>query len=287
MFRIDSIEGNTQRLDGGAMYGNCPRALWQKWSQPDERNRILLSCRGLLIRDGSRTVLLETGIGACFEPKLRDRFGVVEQEHVLVHSLAKLGVQPSDIDVIVLSHMHFDHVGGMLTPWAANCSPALVFPHASVVIGKSAWKRSLHPHSRDRASFIPTLTKLLEEAGKVVLVDGPSCPSLPSDTYSFHYSDGHTPGLTMTRVKTPRGPVTFVGDLIPATPWVHLPITMGYDRYPERLIDEKKALLDRVIAEKGWVYFTHDPEVAICRIRKNEEGKYEAFDRQTKVAWSD
>ncbi len=123
MFRLDSIEGNTQRLDGGAMYGNCPRPVWQKWSSPDERNRIPLSCRALLIRDGSRTVLLETGIGAFFEPKLQDRFGIVEKEHVLLQSLAALDVLPEDIDVVVLSHMHFDHAGGLLTGWHAERPP--------------------------------------------------------------------------------------------------------------------------------------------------------------------
>ncbi|MBL8944617.1 MAG: MBL fold metallo-hydrolase, partial [Myxococcales bacterium] len=116
--KIDSVAGNTQRLDGGAMFGNAPMAVWRKWCPPDAHNRIALACRAMLVReDSGRTVLLETGIGAFFEPAMRERFGVVEDRHVLIDSLAELGVTPRDIDVIVLSHMHFDHAGGMLAPW--------------------------------------------------------------------------------------------------------------------------------------------------------------------------
>ncbi len=287
MFRIDSLPGNTQRLDGGAMYGNCPRPVWEKWSPPDERHRILLACRALLVRDGTRTVLLETGIGTFFEPKLQDRFGVVESDHVLLQSLAALGVSPKDVDVVVLSHLHFDHAGGMLTPWQQDVQPELVFPNASFVVGRKAWERATHPHPRDRASFIPRLHELLEATGRLELVDGSSCESLPSDTYGFCYSDGHTPGLTMARVRTPRGTLTFVGDLIPGAPWVHLPITMGYDRFPELLIEEKKSLLDRVMAEDGWLFFTHDPHVSACRVRVSDKGKYEPTDTLASVCWVD
>lgn len=287
MFRLDSIEGNTQRLDGGAMYGNCPRPVWQKWSPPDDRHRIALACRGLLVREDNRTVLFETGIGAFFEPKLQDRYGVVESRHVLLQSLDQLGVLPEDIDVVVLSHLHFDHAGGMLTAWSETDAPRLVFPNATVVVGKAAWDRAMNPHPRDRASFIPALHDLLAASGRLELVDGPRCDTLPATTYSFSFSDGHTPGLTMTRVSTPRGPITFVGDLIPGAPWVHLPITMGYDRYPELLIDEKKSLLDRVIEEAGWVFFTHDPQVSACRVRRNEKGKYEAIDPLRLLSWND
>src|SRR5687767_2398350 len=116
--RLVSIDGNTQRLDGGAMFGNCPRPVWEKWAPPDDRHRITLACRALLVREANgRNVLLEAGIGAFFEPKLRERFGVQEDRHVLLESLAKAGLAPDDVDVIVLSHLHFDHAGGVLAAW--------------------------------------------------------------------------------------------------------------------------------------------------------------------------
>jgi glyoxylase-like metal-dependent hydrolase (beta-lactamase superfamily II) len=253
---------------------------------PDELHRISLACRSLLVRDkGGRNVLLETGIGAFFSPKYRERFGVQEEEHVLLHSLKELGLAPSDIDVIVLSHLHFDHAGGLLLPWAeSHPEPRLAFPKAHYVVGVEAWGRARDPHPRDKASFIPGLCDLLEATGRLELVEGERSDTL-GEAYSFTYSQGHTPGLTLTRVQSPRGPVTFMGDLIPGTPWVHLPITMGYDRYPELLIEEKAAMLERVIREDGWAFFTHDPETAASKIAQDERGKYHAVEKLAQLRW--
>ena len=116
--KLWSLMGNSQKLDGGAMFGNAPRALWGRWAAPDDENRIDLACRALLATPlNGRTVLFEAGIGAFFDPKLRERYGVVEDRHVLLDSLAAAGFKPSDIDVVVLSHLHFDHAGGLLQPY--------------------------------------------------------------------------------------------------------------------------------------------------------------------------
>ena len=284
--RLDSVSGNTQRLDGGAMFGNVPRALWQKWAPPDAANRILLACRCLLVRDDrGRTILFEAGIGAFFEPKLRERFGVEEPDHVLLRSLAALGVRPDDIDLVVLSHLHFDHAGGLLTAWSEGQAPALVFPRAAYVVGEEAWQRALHPHPRDRASFIPGLTDLLQATGRLERVTGERSDLL-GPGYTFTRSHGHTPGLLLTTIATPRGPITFMGDLVPGVPWVHLPITMGYDRYPELLIDEKEALLARILADDGTVFFTHDPNVAASKLTRDTNGKFTATSPVAELHWA-
>src|SRR5690606_29508772 len=134
MRTLTSLLGNSQRLDGGAMFGNAPKALWSRWIAPDDQNRIPLACRALLVRDGGRLVLLETGIGAFFDPKLKDRYGVVEDEHVLLRSLDEAGASHEDVDVVVLSHLHFDHAGGLLTPWREGAAPELLFPRATFVV---------------------------------------------------------------------------------------------------------------------------------------------------------
>src|SRR5688500_15847972 len=105
------------------MFGNAPRAMWQKWIAPDEQNRIPLACRCLLVRERGRTILFETGIGAFFDPQMRERYGVVEDRHVLLDNLATHGVAPEQVDVVVLSHLHFDHAGGALTAWREGAAP--------------------------------------------------------------------------------------------------------------------------------------------------------------------
>ena len=273
MRSLTSVLGNSQRLDGGAMFGNAPKAMWERWIPPDDKNRIPLACRSLLIRDHGRIILLETGIGAFFEPTLRERYGVVEEAHVLLQSLAAVGVQPDDVDVVVLSHLHFDHAGGALTKFEANQPATLAFPKATYVVGAEAWQRSVAPHARDRASFIPGMTSLLASSGRLELAASDRAAAL-GDGYRFHRSSGHTPGLLMTEVDMPGGPVVFVSDLIPGRAWVHLPITMGYDRYPELLIDEKAALLNDLEKRGGRLFFTHDPVIAMGKLQKDAKGRF-------------
>jgi glyoxylase-like metal-dependent hydrolase (beta-lactamase superfamily II) len=279
---LSSVLGNGQRLDGGAMFGNAPKVMWETWILPDDHNRIPLACRCLMVRDEGRVVLLEAGIGAFFEPTLRERFGVVEDRHVLLDSLAEIGVRPEDVDVIVLSHLHFDHAGGVLSAWQAGATPALVFPNATYVVGAEAWQRAIQPHSRDRASFIPGLTDLLSGTGRLELVAGEDCDALGAG-FRFHRSSGHTPGLLLTEVAMPDGPVVFAADLIPGKAWVHLPITMGYDRYPEMLIDEKATLLGDLLERDGRLFFTHDPEVALGRVAKDGKGRFGVVDERAAI----
>lgn len=275
-----SIQGNSQRLDGGAMFGNAPKALWTRWITPDEQNRIPLSCRCLLIKEESATldqpryILCETGIGAFFEPKLKARFGIQEDQHMLLENLMKIGLTPADIDVIVLSHLHFDHAGGLLTAWVKDTPPSLAFPNATFVVGERALHRARHPHSRDRASFIPTLINLLEESGRLNIVPSGAQSSVLGEAYQFHESDGHTPGQLLIEVEGHDGPLVFCGDLIPGAPWVHLPITMGYDRFPELLIEEKTTILNDLIKRKGRLFFTHDSVVASSHIGQDERGRF-------------
>lgn len=169
--------------------------------------------------------------------------------------------------------MHFDHAGGLLSQWQEGKESQLLFPNAEFIIGKEAWERAKNPHPRDKASFIPGLTDLIEQTGRLHLVDGESSDLL-GDDYHFFVSNGHTPGMLLTEIETEQGPVVFAADLIPGVPWVHLPITMGYDRFPENLIEEKKLLLDRLIEEEGYLYFTHDPETCLGKVTKDEKGRF-------------
>lgn len=274
--QITAIHGNSQMLDGGSMFGNAPRALWERWCDVDEKGRIPLACRAMLVETEDTKILCEAGIGCYMPPELADRFGVVESSHVLQDNLESLGVSPGDIDLVILSHLHFDHSGGLLPSYEQikSGNDRIIFEKARIVVGSEAWDRAQNPHYRDRASFIPALNQQLDELGDRFCVLAPGDTIHGIDFIDFFISQGHTPGQLHTVVKGDAETVVFCGDLVPGVPWVHLPITMGYDRYPEKLIDEKKALYERM--DKSWnLFFTHDTQVAMAKVRKNQKGKYE------------
>jgi len=265
--KFSAVEGNRQHLDGGAMFGNVPKELWKNWIAPDEKNRIPLACRSLLVQTESQNILFDVGIGAFFEPKLKARFGVFEEEHRLIGNLQSLGLEESDIDAIILSHLHFDHAGGLLPPFGEQ--PRLLFPNADIYLSKAHWEHAKNPPLRERASFIPDILRLLEESPRLHLVDGDEHRDLRG-LVRFTYSHGHTVGLMLSTVED----ATFVSDLIPGIPWIHLPVVMGYDRFPELTVQEKEAFLKEAVETRRRLFFTHDPTQAWSQVNLDGKNKF-------------
>lgn len=279
MISITPLEGNRQKLDGGSMFGNAPRTVWEKWTPPDAKGRIDLACRSFLVEVQGLKVLLETGIGAFFDQKMAERFGVQNPDtHLLREALIRNGTPPESIDYVILSHLHFDHAGGLLPTFNEMSAgdENLIFTKAKFIVGKKAWERALHPHARDKASFIPGLTEKLEKSGRLLVVsDVKDLPKELKDHFDFVFSDGHTPGQMLTIVKGEQKKALFTGDLVPGSHWVHLPITMGYDRFPEAVIDEKAELYNKAVPEEWVLLFTHDSEWAAATVQLSDSKRFE------------
>jgi glyoxylase-like metal-dependent hydrolase (beta-lactamase superfamily II) len=269
--QLFSVLSNAYRLDGGAMFGNAPKALWERWMPADDKNRISLATRGLLVLTGRETILFEAGIGAYLDPNFRLRYGVEEAQNVLLRSMAEHGVSPADVTHIFISHMHFDHAGGLLSAWHEGREPELLFPNALYHVGEAAWERATHPHPRDRASFIPALHRQMEASGRLRLVKVSDVLTFHDLQVSFYPSEGHTPGLLCSDLRFGRERLVFPSDLVPGSAWLHVPISMGYDRYPELLIDEKKALLTSLAEESARIYYVHDPLYSTSRVKWDDD----------------
>ena len=260
--KICVINGNPMRLDGGSMFGNAPKALWERWLPADDRNMIDIGARCMLVKTESAVILFETGPGAYLPPDMRERFQIRDGEHRLLTALAEEGVAHEDITHVVLSHLHFDHAGGLLAQWQEGREGLeLLFPNARFIVGRKNYERSARPHFRDRASFIPGLAALLEESGRLDLKQDGDRLNIDGLEIEFRESHGHTPGMLVSWLQAGETSVVFTGDLIPAHPWVSLPITMGYDRFPEGLVDEKKQFLEQAVEENALLVYPHDPEI--------------------------
>ena len=275
--QLYTINTGMFKLDGGAMFGNAPKTMWQQWITPDELNRIPIACRALLVETEQHRILFELGIGFFFEPLWRDRYGVQGSENMLLKNLQKIGVSEDSIDYIVISHLHFDHIGGLLPDWPAMQEEgwSLRFPRAKYLIGQEQWNHSLHPHKRDRASYISGVSQKLLASNRLVLVnqDQVDLPGLKG-WLRFRYSEGHTPGLMLSVLKGATQTLVFCSDLIPGVPWVPTSISMGYDRYAEKCLDEKEELLKEAIANQYLLFYTHDAEFAMSKAALSIKGKY-------------
>ena len=247
-------------LDGGAMFGSVPRPLWSRDHPPDERNRIRLAMRCLLVEGHGRRILIDDGVGDKFSAKLADIYRVEHAEHTLERSLATLGLEVGDVTDVVLTHLHFDHAGGSTARREGRLDPRL--PRARYFVQRRNWDNARRPNPRERASYLPENFEPLMEAGVLTLWEG---PQEPWPGFSLFTADGHTRGQQLARIAGPEGTLYFVADLIPTAAHVRIPFVMGYDMAAIETMDEKRALGERAIREHAWICLEHDPGIALAR----------------------
>jgi glyoxylase-like metal-dependent hydrolase (beta-lactamase superfamily II) len=257
---VHTLETGRLRLDGGAMFGSVPKPIWSKSHPADERNRITLAMRCLLLEGEGRRILVDIGIGDKFTPKLMDIYGVDHSEHSLERSLAALGLGVEDVTDLVLTHLHFDHAGGSTRLQGGILTPRL--PRAHAYVQRRNWENAGRPNPRERASYMAENFVPLMEAGVLRLWDGPQRPWPGIELFT---AEGHTRGQQLLRVSGKEGVLYFVADLIPTANHVRIPFVMGYDIAAIETMDEKRDLLARAAREGAWICLEHDPHVALAR----------------------
>jgi glyoxylase-like metal-dependent hydrolase (beta-lactamase superfamily II) len=257
---VHTLETGTLRLDGGSMFGSVPKPIWSRSHPADDRNRILLAARALLLEGQGRRVLVDIGVGDKFPPKLADIYAVDHAEHTLERSLAALGLGVGDITDLVLTHLHFDHAGGATRLQNGVLVPRL--PRAQVHVQRRNLENARRPNPRERASYFAENWEPLEQAGLLRVWDGAQRPWPGIELFT---ADGHTRGQQLARVSGPEGTLYYVADLIPTASHVRIPFVMGYDVAAIETMEEKRALLTRAAAEGAWVCLEHDPTIALAR----------------------
>ena len=271
---IQALETDHFRLDGGAMFGSVPRTLWASHFEPDEENRIPLVTRILYAEGGDRRIVVDTGVGHLWSEREQAMYGLPAPDVPgVVAALARVGVEPEDITDVILTHLHFDHAGGV-TKRGADGSPVPTFPNATCYLQASNWENACNPNERERRSYLARHREPLQ-GPRLNLLDGEG-EILPDVHVTL--SHGHTEGLQIVRFGDGAGSVVFPSDMIPLATHVAVPWTMGYDLCPRHLMEEKRQLLRRA-AEEDWIItLEHDAHTEGVRVSEHK-GRFRVAER--------
>ncbi|PYR60420.1 MAG: MBL fold metallo-hydrolase [Acidobacteria bacterium] len=256
------------RLDGGAMFGVVPKPLWERRAPADDRNRIQLATRPLVVR-GEKTVTIDAGLGDKMDAKSVDIYAIDRRENMDV-AMASAGLAAEDIDVVLASHLHFDHAGGFTIRTADGLRPR--FPNARYVVRRGEWEDATHPHERNRASYLAENFVPLEAAGVMDLIDTDRPVVMPG--IRVQRTGGHTMHHQIVWIESGGRTAVFAADLIPTVGHVDEPWIMGYDLYPMDTLAFKRAFVREAIDREYLIFFEHDPKIAAGYIREKDGRKY-------------
>jgi glyoxylase-like metal-dependent hydrolase (beta-lactamase superfamily II) len=252
------------RLAGGAMFGVVPKPLWEKRAPADARNRITMAMRPLLVR-GEQLMIIDAGCGDKMDAKLGDIYGFDRRENLDV-TLARAGVKAEEIEIVLASHLHFDHAGGF-TKKDAGGTVVPRFPHARYVANRGEFEDATHPHERNRASYFDENYVPLKDAGVLTFMDGDG-EVMPG--VRVRRTGGHTRCHDIVYIESAGKTAVFAADLIPTAAHVDLPWIMGYDLYPMETLAFKRAFLREAVEREYLIFFEHDPVIAAGVIREKE-----------------
>jgi glyoxylase-like metal-dependent hydrolase (beta-lactamase superfamily II) len=258
------LHGGNFFLDGGAMFGVVPKPLWEKKSPPDNRNRIRLAANSLLVRTQNKYILIETGNGTQWTAKLRDIYGIQEGDP-LVDNLGSQGVGPDQIDLVINTHLHFDHAGGNTK--LVNDKAVPTFPNAKYIVQAAEIAHAANPTERDRASYFEEHFLPIQQtgqwhalAGEAEIIPGISTIAIP----------GHNADIQAIKLAGGGKTVFFVADLFPTRHHLSLPWIMAYDLYPLQTLETKRKWLQTIVQENWIVVFGHDPDIPAATLHERE-----------------
>lgn len=262
-------------LDGGAMFGIIPRPLWQKTNPSDDSNRIRLACRCLLVEYADRNVLVDVGIGTRWTDKETSIYAIDEQDVALRSNLAGANLTPGDIDDVILTHLHFDHAGGLCHTEGEEIVPT--FKNATHWLQKRNWSWAHSPSARDAGSYRKEDFSFFESSSTaplLKLIDGIANILPGIEVLPVH---GHTFGMQVVKIQTVQRTYVFLADLIPTSSHLRDPYVMGYDLQPLHTVEEKRELLYHAAREDWVLIFEHDPLRAMARVEMDPRGQPRAI----------
>lgn len=265
-YTVVEIKTGTFGLDGGAMFGIIPKPLWERTNPADEKNRITLGARCLLLQSDNKNILVETGIGNGWDEKFEKIYRIDQSDNDLFNSLKEKGIEHEDITDVILTHLHFDHVGGSIIFENGKAIPA--FPNAKYHIQKEHFEYSQNSSDKDKGSFIKNRFIPLAEEG----VLAPTNDLQFDDEIEFIKVDGHTISQQLIKLSDSSQTYLYAADLIPFYSQIPVPYLMGYDIQPLKTVEEKKNYLSRAVKEDWKLIFGHDPKVAMATVQKTEKG---------------
>ncbi|MGK0421126.1 MAG: glyoxylase-like metal-dependent hydrolase (beta-lactamase superfamily II) [Polaribacter sp.] len=266
--KIYPIETGNFKLDGGAMFGVVPKTIWQKTNPADSNNLINMSMRCMLIEDGNRLLLIDTGLGA----KQSDKFFgyyYLFGDFSLDSALAKLGFHRDDITDVFLTHLHFDHCGGVIEWNSQKTLLQPAFKNAKFWSNDSHWKWATEPNPREKASFLKENINPIKESGQLNFIHENALEQLG---FEVLFMDGHTEKQMLPKLKYQGKTIVFMADLLPTVGHIPLPYVMGYDTRPLLTIKEKATFLTEAADNNYYLFLEHDAYNEICTVQHTEKG---------------
>jgi glyoxylase-like metal-dependent hydrolase (beta-lactamase superfamily II) len=266
--KLYTINTGFFKLDGGAMFGVVPKSMWQKLNPPDENNLCTWAMRCLLIEDGNRLILVDTGMGNKQDAKFMSHY-YLHGDDTLDNSLNKNGFSRDDITDVFLTHLHFDHCGGAIIRDGEKLIPA--FKNATYWSNERHWNWAVYPNDREKASFLKENILPIKESGQLKFVDIKEGISF-SDHINIRFVYGHTDAMMLPQIQYKGKIIVYMADLLPSIAHIPLPYIMAYDMIPLQTLKEKKAFLEEAVQNNYILYFEHDPVNECCTLQNTEKG---------------